>query len=231
MKEEGFQYSTNALSVILKDVMIGTIVAWWRKGEVWKWRLLNYWTMNYVGANSRISTMLWYFEHSNNNYILSIKTIRIWYIFFWVSKPDTLIMGSKLSCCFRVKKPPPAAEQELEALRDIQREVDVDCTTAINFPPSNSHWKYVSHAWLEPWSSIYISAKVLFVKNLPQQVSRRQPAPPLVVVRPPPSPRLPNVHGEEELDFRNSSTLCLWSWDPRESGHKEWYPCWGERCP
>jgi len=83
-------------------------------------------------------------------------------------------MGSKLSCCFRVKKNPPAAEQELEALRDIQREVP-----------------------------------------------RRQPPPPLVVVCPPPSPRLLNVHGEEELDFRNSSTLCLWSWDPRESGHKE----------
>jgi len=73
-----------------------------------------------------------------------------------------------------VRKTPPAAEQELEALRDIQMEV-----------------------------------------------SRRQPPPPLVVVCPPPSPRLPNVHGEEELDFRNSSTLCLWSWDPRESGHKE----------
>ena len=132
-------------------------------------------------------------------------------------------MGSKLSCCFRVKKPPPTAEQELEALRDIQREVDVDCTTDINFPlpNSHSHWKYVFQAWLEPRSSIYISAKVLFVKNLPQQVSRRQPPPPLVVVCPPPSPRLPNVHGGEELDFRNSSTLCLWSWDPRENGHKE----------
>ena len=61
----------------------------------------------------------------------------------------------------------------------------------------------------------------MFVKILPQQVPRRQPRPPLVVVCPPPSPRLVNVHGEEELDFRNSSTLCLWSWDPRESGHKE----------
>ena len=148
---------------------------------------LTIWTMNYIGANSRISTMLWSSEHSNDNYILSIKTIRIWYIFFRVSKPDTLIMGSKLSCCFRVKKTPPAAEQELEALRDIQREVDVDCTTASNFSPPNSHWKYVFHAWLEPRSSIYISAKVLFVKNLPQQVSQRQPPPPLVVVCPPPS--------------------------------------------
>ena len=142
MEEEGFRYSTNALSVILKDVMIGTIVAWWRRGEVWKWRVFNYSTMNYIGANSRISTMLWSSEHSNDNYILSIRTIRIWYIFFRVSKPDTLIMGSKLSCCFRVKKTLPAAEQELEALRDIQREVD--CTTAINFSPPNSHWKYVS---------------------------------------------------------------------------------------
>merc|ERR1719285_1399006 len=82
-------------------------------------------------------------------------------------------MGSKLSCCLRVKKT-PAAEQELEALRDIQVEV-----------------------------------------------SRRQPPPPLVVVCPPPSPRLPKVHYEEELDFRNSSTLCLWSLDPRRSGHRE----------
>ena len=40
-------------------------------------------------------------------------------------------MGSKLSCCFREKKTPPAAEQELEALRDIQ--VEVGYTTAINF--------------------------------------------------------------------------------------------------
>ena len=45
-------------------------------------------------------------------------------------------MGSKLSCCFHVRKTPPAAEQELEALRDIQ--VEVDCTTAINFAPLNS---------------------------------------------------------------------------------------------
>ena len=129
---------------------------------------------------------------------------------------NTLTMGSKLSCCFRVRKTPPAAEQELEALRDIQMEVD--CTTAINFPPPNSHFKYVLHAWLKPRG---ISAKVSFVKNPPQQVSRRQPPPPLVVVCPPPSPRLPNVHGEEELDFRNSSTLCLWSLDPRKSGHEE----------
>ena len=49
----------------------------------------------------------------------------------------------------------------------------------------------------------------------------RQPPPPVVVVCPPPSPRLPNVHDEEELDFRNSSTLCLWSWDPRKRGHEE----------
>ena len=70
---------------------------------------LTIWTMNYIGANSRISTMLWSSEHSNDNYILSIRTIRIWYIFFRVSKPDTLIMGSKLSCCFRVKKPPPCS--------------------------------------------------------------------------------------------------------------------------
>ena len=95
------------------------------------------------------------------------------------------------------------------------------CTTAINFPPPNSPWKYVFNAWYKPRSSIYRSAKVLFVKNLPQQVSRRQPPPPLVVVCPPPSPRLVNVHGEEELDFRNSSTLCLWSLDPRRSGHEE----------
>ena len=32
-------------------------------------------TVNYIGANSR-STMLWSSEHSKNNYILSIKTIR-----------------------------------------------------------------------------------------------------------------------------------------------------------
>ena len=50
-------------------------------------------------------------------------------------------MGSKLSCCFRVKKNPPAAEQELEALRDIQREVDVDCATAINFSPTQQSLK------------------------------------------------------------------------------------------
>ena len=103
---------------------------------------LTIWTMNYIGANSRISTMLWSSEHSKNNYILSIKTIRYdTYIFFRVSKPDTLIMGSKLSCCFHVKKNPPAAEQELEALRDIQREVDVDCTTAINFSPTQQSLK------------------------------------------------------------------------------------------
>ena len=35
-------------------------------------------------------------------------------------------MGSKLSCCFHAKKTPPAAEQELEALRDIK--VEVGCT-------------------------------------------------------------------------------------------------------
>ena len=32
---------------------------------------LTIWTMNYIGANSRISTMLWSSEHSKNNYILS----------------------------------------------------------------------------------------------------------------------------------------------------------------
>ena len=84
--------------------------------------------------------------------ILRMLSIPLWYIFFRVSKLDTLTMGSKLSCCFHVKKTPPAAEQELEALRDIQ--VKVDCTTAINFAPLNSPWKYVFHASFKPLSSI-----------------------------------------------------------------------------
>ena len=133
-------------------------------------------------------------------------------------------MGSKLSCCFHAKKTPPAAEQELEALRDIQ--VEVDCTFVqqpLNLPhptvPENRC--FMLDINLGAASTIYRSAKVLFVKILPQQVSRRQPPPPLVVVCPPPSPRLPNVHGEEELDFRNSSTLSLWSLGPRKSGHEE----------
>ena len=133
-------------------------------------------------------------------------------------------MGSKLSCCFHVKKSPPAAEQELEALRHIQ--VEVDCSFVqqpLTLPHSTvpGNTCFMLDINLGAASTICISAKVLFVKNLPQQVSRRQPPPPLVVVCPPPSPRLVNVHNEEELDFRNSSTLCLWSWDPRENGHKE----------
>ena len=133
-------------------------------------------------------------------------------------------MGSKLSCCFRVKKNPPAAEQELEALRDIQVEID---STFVQQPLTLPHSTIPENTCfmldinLGAASTIYISAKVLFVKSLPSQVPRREPPPPLVVVCPPPSPRLANVHDEEELDFRNSSTLCLWSWDPRESGHKE----------
>ena len=38
--------------------------------------------------------------------------------------------------------------------------------------------------------------------------------PPRVVICPPPSPRLLNVCGVEQSDFRDSSTLCLWSLDP-----------------
>ena len=47
------------------------------------------------------------------------------------------------------------------------------------------------------------------------QVLRPRLSPPRLVVCPPPSPRLLNVCGVEESDFRDSSTLCLWSLDPR----------------
>ena len=42
-----------------------------------------------------------------------------------------------------------------------------------------------------------------------------------MTICPPPSPRLLNVGGVEESDFRDSSTLCLWSLDPRWSEVEE----------
>ena len=230
MEEEGFRYSTNALSVILKDVMIGTVVAWWRRGEVWKWRVFNYSTMNYIGANSRISTMLWSSEHSNNDYTLSFKTIRIWYIFFRVSKPDTLIMGSKLSCCFRVKKTLPAAEQELEALRDIQREVD--CTTAINFSPPNSHWKYVSQCLT--WTSeqnLHIRQSLVRQKPSPTGITAPTTTPlgSGVPASLPTTCQRPRRRGVGLPQLVHTLPLVL---GPKgEWTQGEWYPCWGERCP
>ena len=50
---------------------------------------------------------------------------------------------------------------------------------------------------------------------------RSRLTPPRVVKCPPPSPRLLNVCGVEESDFRDSSTLCLWSFDPRWSEAEE----------
>ena len=78
-------------------------------------------------------------------------------------------MGSKLSCCFHVKKTPPAAEQELEALRDIQ--VEVDCSFVqqpLTLPHSTvpDNTCFMLHLNLRAASTIYISVKVLFVKNL-----------------------------------------------------------------
>ena len=49
--------------------------------------------------------------------------------------------GEQIELLFSCEEKPPAAEQELEALRDIQREVDVDCTTAINFSPTQQSLK------------------------------------------------------------------------------------------
>lgn len=57
--------------------------------------------------------------------------------------------------------------------------------------------------------------------KLSRQVLRPRLSPPRLVVCPPPSPRLLNVLGVEESDFRDSSTLCLWSLDPRWSGAEE----------
>ena len=51
--------------------------------------------------------------------------------------------------------------------------------------------------------------------NVSGQVARSRLTPPRVTICPPPSPRLLNVGGVEESDFRDSSTLCLWSLDPR----------------
>ena len=65
-------------------------------------------------------------------------------------------MGSKLSCCFHVKKTRPAAEQELEALRDIQ--MKVDCIVASNFSQNSCLMLYVT--------SEHLSSNVLFVKNI-----------------------------------------------------------------
>ena len=53
--------------------------------------------------------------------------------------------------------------------------------------------------------------------NVSGQVVRSRLTPPRVIICPPPSPRLLNVGGVEESDFRDSSTLCLWSLDPRWS--------------
>ena len=57
--------------------------------------------------------------------------------------------------------------------------------------------------------------------NVSRQVLRPRLSPPRLEVCPPPSPRLPNIIGVEESDFRASSTLCLWSLDPRWADVKE----------
>ena len=53
--------------------------------------------------------------------------------------------------------------------------------------------------------------------NASSQVVKPQLSPPRLLVCPPPSPRLLCINGAGESDFRNSSTLCLWSLDPRWS--------------
>ena len=96
-------------------------------------------------------------------------------------------MGSNFSCCFHPEEPSSASGLHTEALRDIQTEVRL--------------------------SFVYL--KLISILNVSRQVFRPQLSPPRLVVCPPPSPRLLNVCGVEESDFRDSSTLCLWSLDPR----------------
>jgi len=65
----------------------------------------------------------------------------------------------------------------------------------------------------EPSSASGLHTEAL--RDIQTEVLRPRLSPPRLVVCPPPSPRLLNVCGVEESDFRDSSTLCLWSLDPR----------------
>ena len=96
----------------------------------------------------------------NWKWFLRKLPILFWYIFFRESKLGTLIMGSKLSCCFRVEQSLP--EQELEVLRDVQMEVE--CTAASNFIPTQQPHKIRVSCLI--WTSKHLSVNVLFVKNI-----------------------------------------------------------------
>ena len=146
-------------------------------------------------------------------------SIPLWYVFFRVSKLDTNY-GKQVELLFSREENPPCSWTRTRSSKRHPGGGRLYNSHKL-CPTVPENRCFMLDINLGAASTICISAKVLFVKNLPQQVSRRQPPPPLVVVCPPPSPRLVNVHGEEELDFRNSSTLCLWSLDPRRSGHEE----------
>ena len=137
------------------------------------------------------------------------------------SKLNTLIMGSKLSCCFHVKKTPPAAEQELEALRDIQMEVD--CIAARNFSQNSCFMLY--------FTSEHLSSNVFFVKNIsstgikvPATTSSGSGVPtPLSTTS-----QRPRRRGVGLPQLLHTLPLVL---GPKgEWTQGEWYPCWGERC-
>ena len=137
-------------------------------------------------------------------------------------------MGGKLSCCFHVNKPPPAAEQGLEALRDIQ--VEVDCTTVINFPPPNRYWKYVFHACFK---LLNLHIRISPVRQNPSPTGIKAPTTTPLGSGVPPSlsttSQRPRRRGVGLPQLLHTLPLVL---GPKEEWTRgEWNACWGELMP
>ena len=103
------------------------------------------------------------------------------------------------------------------------------CTTAINFPPLNSPWKYVFHASFKPLSSIYnLHIRQSLVRQKPSPTGITAPtSTPLgsgVPASLPTTCQRPRRRGVGLPQLVHTLPLVL--------GPKgEWNPCWGERCP
>ena len=145
---------------------------------------------------------------------------------FRESKLGTLIMGSKLGCCFRVEKSLP--EQEVEVFRDVQ--MGVECTAASNFIPTQQPHKIRVSCLI--WTSKHLSVNVLFVKNIsstgievPATTPSGSGVPPSLST----ASQRPQRRGVGLPQLLHTLPLVL---RPKEEWTQgEWNPGWGERSP